>query len=944
VRISLLGGLRVEHDGQSIVVSGAMQLGVLFRLAVDAGRAVSVRAIVEDVWGVDAPENEKAALQSVISRLRSQLPPATIESSAGGYRLAIPRESVDALACEDLVAAATAASGDDAARLASQALELWIGEPWVPSENFDGFERDLRRDRAAAIELGGSPVARPRTNVAVPLTELIGRATELATIAAQLGASRLVTVVGTGGAGKTRLAIETALGHRSSAVVELAPVGPGEVLGAVLAAIGRELRTETLAEQSGTLERIVEGLFGRDFLLVLDNCEHVIGEAATVAEELLGALPQLRILATSREPLAIPGEAFVAIGSLPQDAALELFRQRATAAQGSEFTDNETAAAICVRLDGLPLAIELAAARLRTMTVDEVLVGLEDRFTLLTGGYRTALPRHQTLRAMIDWSWSLLGDEERLALAQLAVFPSGVDAADADALAELMGLSSASTFDSLVDKSLLQRSRGRYRTLETIREYGIEKLAELGKTVDARELQARHESDRAREIDRMLRGPRINHAISWFDAEEDNLSAALRFATTAPLPEIAVRLVTSSAWYWIIRDRQDDSRVWFPAIIPLAEQVESNEARVLQLIAPVARALSGSGEEIQDPGEMIARGMSELPSFDDLRMQAGDHELLQVVPTLVAAFSEVAQRPDWMSSMRVPLGEDLGLDPWPVAVLHIMRAAMAQNRGDVAVLDVESQTAVTQFEAIGDLWGIALSKQLRTEWLIVQGRLEEALEMSDEATASLRSTTSSFDLAQQQGQALAVLLRLGRIGEAQARAEVLLEEAHESGNSRALLQTYVTTVMVDLQAEDLAAADQKLEVIAELESAWPGVPGQLHAMAEAAAAGADVLRGDLDSAERHLRSAAEAAFSSHDQPVIGHVAVSLGALALARGDIPKALRAVDLATVLIGAYDGSNPHIVAIEAAAREAGIGRAGAEALTRPIALEALKHLAEH
>ena len=256
-------------------------------------------------------------------------------------------------------------------------------------------------------------------------------------------------------------------------------------------------------------------------------------------------------------------------------------------------------------------------------------------------------------------------------------------------------------------------------------------------------------------------------------------------------------------------------------------------------------------------------------------------------------------------------------------------------------MGVESQIAVAQFEQQGDLWGLALSKQMRAEWLIVNGRLDEALTMSGESTDSLRRITPSYDLAQQQGQAVAILLRLGRVDEARERAAGMLAEARDSGNSRALVQALVTAVMVDLQATDLEAADAKLVTVAELMTTWPGSPSQLHAMAETALGGADVIRGDLDAAEQHLRAAAAAAFASHDQPVIGQVAISIGSLALARGDLARALHAVDLATIVIGTYDGSNPQVIAIEEAARNAGIGRPSAGALDRPKALEDLAGL---
>lgn len=952
MRIGFFGGLTVTDDGRPITVAGTMQLAVLFRLAVDAGRAVSYRSIVEDVWSADAPENERAALQSVVSRLRSQLPPGTIESTAGGYRLAVSRADVDVLAFEDLVAAASAAPADEARRLASEALALWVGEPWTPSDNFDWIERDLLRDRATALRLGGVATApQQHSTIPAPLTSLIGRQAEIETIRSQLVTSRLVTIVGTGGAGKTRLAIETALARPGSVLVELAPVGPGELVAAVLAGIGREMRAETMAPSTGAFQRVLDGLAGRDVLVVLDNCEHVIGEAAALADELLRALPRLRILATSREPLGVAGEAFVAVGSLPHprsgDAddllgfpAVELFRERALAARGRDLDAAELpiAAQICARLDGLPLAIELAAARLRTMSPQEVLDGLEHRFTLLTGGYRTALPRHQTLRAMIDWSWSLLSDEERAALARLAVFPAGVHAGDADRLAAAMGLA-ASVFDSLVDKSLLQRSRGRYRTLETVREYGIERLAEQGATLEARMLQSAFERDRAREFDSLLRGPRIGEAITWFDAEEDNISAALRLAIAEGLADVAVDLVVSCAWYWTIRDRQEDARLWLTAVVPLAQNLTTDEAMLLRVLEPIITAFGDptTGEEAFDViAQRLVEVMAPLGS-----PSAGSHDLVQVLPPLMSAFATVMGEKDWMVKVALPLGEDLGLDPWPVALIHVMRAAMAQNRADIDELGVESATAYRMFTEIGDLWGLALSSQMRAEWLIVNGRLDEALEISEVATRNLRSITSSWDLAQQQGQATVALVRLGRIDEARVRAEAVLAEAMASGSARAQGQAQSTAAFVDLAAQDLDAVDRRLAIIGEMDSDWGGSPPQSLALLAVIRAGAEMLRGDLAAAETHLRDALTAALASHDLPVIGLVAVNAGSLALAAGDIPRALRAVDLSTSLIGAYDSTNPQVIAIERAAATAGIGRASADALTRPKALEALQSL---
>jgi len=956
VRIRLLGGLDVEHEGEPVTITGTMQLAVLFRLAVDAGSAVGYRAIAEDVWSMDAPDNSRAALQSIVSRLRSQLPPGSIESTPGGYRLAVARTDVDALAFTDLVATACRTTDPGQQReLAERALALWTGEPWIPGDSFDWFERDLRRDHASAVAL--RPTAAPLSHsIPTPLTALVGRQPELESIAQQLAHNRLVTIVGAGGAGKTRLAIEAARATPGAILVELAPVGATELYGAVAAALGREVRTTDSAEQVGSRDRILESLFGREALLLLDNCEHVIDAVARLAADLLGALPQLRILTTSREPLGVPGEAFVSLGPLahPSGAALaaatptelrafdavELFRQRAHAASGSEPTDTQliTAARITARLDGLPLAIELAAAKLRTMTPEEVLAGLDDRFALLTGGFRTALPRHQTLRAMIDWSWSLLSVDERVALSRIAVFPAGVGVRDADQVARSMGVAAASVFDALVERSLLQRSRGRYRALETIREYGIERLAEAAELADARAAQARSTAERAVRYDAMLRRDTVREAIDWFDSEDDNIAAALRYGTEAGLGEDTIRLATASAWYWTIRDRSDDAQHWFMQLIPLAESTVSPEARLLRAIAPIMARMMAQA----DPQAGVEYSDAFAAELDDLDAAAvGANELVQVLPPLIRAFAVVGEGGAWMVRARLPRGEDLGLAPWPTALLHVVRAAMAHNRGDLEELGDESLIAVEQFEAIGDVWGLALAQQMRAEWLMTAARLDEAFALTEVSTVNMRRITTSWDLAQQQGLAITIMIRQGRRVEARERLAELLEEAQLAGNGRAVVQAHITATQVALADRDLAALRTHVAAFDALDDAWPNIPPQLIAWAEAARAGMHLLEGDVEKAESALRTAVDSATASHDRPVIGMVAVALGALSVERGDYAGALRAVDLATAITGYYDARSPQVLEIERAAADHDVKRAGAEAPTRQDAIESLDQI---
>lgn len=955
MKIGLLGGLRVEHSGAPLEVTGSMQLAVLFRLAIDAGTTVSYRAIAEDVWSDDAPENTRAALQSIVSRLRAQLPPDVIESAPGGYRLAVARRDVDALVFVDLVAEASVADPPTAASLASDALALWAGEPWTPSEGFDWFVRDLERDRRSALALGGVVrMVESRSAIPAPLTSLVGRERELALVADQLGHNRLVTLIGPGGAGKTRLAVESARARDGAILVEFAPVDEDEVLAAVLAATGREIRTaESTSEGSTIRDRVLNALAGREVLLVLDNCEHVVGAVATVAVDLLGALPRLRILATSREPIGIPGEAFVAVEPLEHPgpghhsdtsgllsfSAVRLFAERAEAATGTALDEESltTAARICSRLDGLPLAIELAAAKLRTMTPGEILVGLDDRFTLLTGGRRAPLARHQTLRAVIDWSWSLLSDRERRALSWLSVFPAGADVADIGALARAIGVPSDS-FDDLVDRSLLQRSGGRFRALETVREYGIERLASAGELEAARRAHVRHMVDSALRHDQALRGPEVHAAIAWFDAEEDNIAGALRFAVESELAADAVDLVTSCIWYWLIRDRPEESASWVMQIAPLAAAVDSDNARLLGIISPIIAAFSGSSDPLGDESEARLQQIgATLPFFE---VSAESSELAQLAVTLLRSFASEVGMESWMTRVRVPRGEELGLSGWPTATLNVIRAATAQNRGDVDELGEASKSAIEQFTGLGDWWGLALAQQMRSEWFSVNGDLDAALAMSELATENLERITSSWDLAQQRALTVSLLLRLGRRDEAFALLEELLGEAEAGGNTRTLATVVSIALNVSLSVGDPIAARAHLERLDELMAELSSVPRQTRAIAEAGRAGIARLDGDWAGAELALRNALDHAIASHDHPIVGQVTLEIGMLAVDRGDLRGALRALDLASAIVGAEDATDPRVIAITGAARDAGVGRADTSP-TRPIALQSLREL---
>ncbi|MFI6347092.1 AfsR/SARP family transcriptional regulator [Streptomyces sp. NPDC050560] len=464
---------------------------------------------------------------------------------------------------------------------------------------------------------GPAPAPRPavRGNLRARLTSFVGREEDIEDITARLGSERLVTLLGPGGSGKTRLSQEAA--ERVAAglpdgawMAELAPVDdPEAVPEAVAAALGarttvlrgggaEELRAVT-DRHGGSLARLVEHCAPRRMLLVLDNCEHVITAAAGLVEQLLAYCPGLTVLATSREPLGVPGESVRAVEPLPQPVAMRLLAERGSAVRtGFDMADDpEAAAEICRRLDGLPLAIELAAARLRLLTPRQIADRLDDRFALLTGGARTVLPRQQTLRAVVDWSWDLLDAGERAVLGRLSVFSGGCELAAAEAVCGTPGGPDVlDVLGSLVDKSLVVAAPGgagamRYRLLETVAEYAGERLDESGGRPAAERAHLTYHRELARTADPELRGPGQAAAIARISADYENLRTALRHAVAVRDEHEALCLVLSLVWYWQIHDLRDEARIWSNAVAALGpDPFEDTDTPVPPLYEPCTAA------------------------------------------------------------------------------------------------------------------------------------------------------------------------------------------------------------------------------------------------------------------------------------------------------------------------------------------------------------------
>ncbi|MGW0794869.1 AfsR/SARP family transcriptional regulator [Streptomyces sp. NPDC002692] len=613
--------------------------------------------------------------------------------------------------------------------------------------------------RVPAAGRGPGATPAPPGNLRARLTSFVGREADIGTIRNDLASARLVTLLGPGGAGKTRLSQEAAEAVASGVrdgvwLAELAPVDdPKAVPDAVLTAVGAR---ETVLRGAGAeemraaserhddpLHRLAEYCSKRTMLLILDNCEHVVDAAARLAEELLERCPGLTVLATSREPLGVPGELLRPVEPLPEPFALRLFADRGASARPGFRIDAdagtaEAAAEICRRLDGLPLAIELAAARLRMLTPRQIADRLDDRFRLLTSGSRTVLPRQQTLRAVVDWSWDLLDGDERDVLRRLSVFAGGCDLAAAEAVC---GPAALEALGSLVDKSLVVAAPSgdgamRYRLLETVAEYAGERLDESGRRSAAERDHLTYYRELARTTDPQLRSPGQRAAIERMERESENLRAALQRAVAIGDEQEALCLVLSLAWYWQMRDLRLMARHWSNEVMALGPDPF---AEPLRPVPPLTESCTDAPPPMRPEILDEARRGLHLVHLACMDMDMGAWETPEAQVKLRAISR--AYRPGLPQTCRSPgnlwfyavimTGDvdrmhavidetvrtcrDLGY-AWELGVALQMRANVLANRatwsGD-AVRDAEE--ALEIFTRIGDSWGAAEALSARGE-------------------------------------------------------------------------------------------------------------------------------------------------------------------------------------------------------------------------------------
>lgn len=1013
-RVGVLGPVIVEgRDGSPVEPPGTLAKALIAVLAVAprrTGGVVPVEAIADALWGDARPRNAKAALHTLVSRLRSVVADGLIVSTSGGYALAVADDEVD-------LALAAGVDDDPAAddaplALLDAALALWRGEPArdlgdapVADELHDragrirlrllrrragaraaagdhaGAAADLelattadpldealladrmralaacgRRAEALAVfaafrdrlrdELGVSPSAelvathtqllradeRPRPAKPTPSeppplrigvraapNELIGRDHDVAAVRSLLGSHRLVTILGTGGLGKTRLAQEVASRseHPVTILVELASVRTDDdlefalasTLGIRDAAPGQQFTGA--AGPPALRSRILRRLSERPTLLVLDNCEQVVASAAHWAAEMLAAVPALVILATSRSPLAIGAERVYPLDTLGVLAdepgsvggaaaspgpAMRLFLERARAVRPSAALPVEVVARLCERLDGLPLAIELAAARVRSLSVTQIEARLEHRFELLSSGDRSAPERQRTLHAVIEWSWALLEPEEQRALARLSMFADGFDA---DAATVVLGRDPLPVLEGLIAQSLLrvvespETDAARYRMLETVREFGQARLDGDDRASAVAAMSAWGRSIGGSLLTATRSGRQVD-ALQALVVEEDNLIALLRLACADADADTVLTLFAALAYAWTVRGMHAEVVGFSQAVLDATRG--SRPGGEVAMPAMLAYTLM----TITNLIATAPAGLRALARLRSLRRRGlAVPAALDALSGMLAALPDLASATDRLHEMAA------SDDPETAMLGSLMRAQFDENDGDPQSARRFARRAAELARQTGDAWSESVASMLLAQLASQSAEPAEALRWCAVARPRLRQLRAEEDLLQLEWIEVASLLSAGRVEDARPRIAALVVD-HRTTADGLLLRSVGELASVELARVDgrpRDAGEHARRLVdgfvrpAQRSSPWfllalaAVVSGAAHdgRDADLNAEWADVLR-------RRTLATLRARPDAVDKPVLGSAALGWSAWALRRPE----LRARGLELLAIG--------------------------------------------
>ncbi|ADD41337.1 BTAD domain-containing putative transcriptional regulator [Stackebrandtia nassauensis] len=760
------------------------------------------------------------------------------------------------------------------------------------------------------------------------LTSFVGRDDELKRLAEQLSTSRLVTVVGPGGCGKTRLAVEAVSRHRLHETgrvwfAPLAGVGSGEdVADSVLGNLDARGADPASALRPGRsadpLDRIVDLLAGDEALLVLDNCEHLVAACAVFAHRLLDRLPRLTILATSREPLGITGEALCPLGPLetPDDAtgldaadtaAVRLFTDRAAAVRpgfAATASNLELIVEICRRLDGLPLAVELAAARLRALSLEQIAKRLDDRFRLLTSGSRTALPRQRTLQAVIEWSWDLLSDAEQTLARRLSLFAGGAGLAGLEAVC---GNDQAGdpvyVVGSLIEKSIVEAIGGdepRYRMLESVRSFAAERLDAAGERAAVAERFRRYFLTLAEETGPRLHGREQLAAVAVFDTEYDNLVAALRSAIDASDADTAQRLLSAVIYHWTVFGKVARLYDFTDQVLGFGDELPADARAAFSLLRLLNEDAETTVETIRAvEGDRMRQTLDECVRTDALRR----YPLLMLIALPVASFRGYDDL--WESELARGARHP---DTWVRAGAAWVETFIRADRGDWAAASRARDVALRGFSDVGDWLGQSMLLVSTAQAAAIEGRHAEALDLYERAIAV--DVELAWDTEIYHRTMLAAeLLRGGDAEAAGLELDEALRRARLGGHRQAEIPILVGYADLHRHNRDFGRADNTMAELAALTKRLSLPDESAEALGALPRMSIRLSAGDTRGARRLFPGALAAATGMLELPS----AAELLARLLAAEDAPlAAARALGWSQAIRGAFDRGNPELASL--------------------------------
>jgi predicted ATPase/DNA-binding SARP family transcriptional activator len=773
---------RLVGDGRRLLKEGAFKsASATLRQALDLWRGAALEDFDEEFARGDRARLEELRAAALELRIDADLELGRHEQVAAELAsVTVHHPLRERLRGQQMLALYRSGRQADALR-AYQAARTVLGDELglEPSPELQRLEAAIAT-RDPAIDFKGetpsgepADAGRPEGNLRVPLSSFIGRVDELDTVSTLMGAHRFVTLIGPGGMGKTRIALEAATRGEAQAdgtyLIELAPLRDArDVMAATVSALG--------IDDAARLESF---LAEKDVLLLVDNCEHVIDEAARVIERLLRAGPRVRVLATSRERLGVAGEFVWVVPPLGADDASALFRARAEAS-GVDILENQDATVdqICDRLDGLPLAVELAAARTLSLSLDDIIDRIDDRFRLLATGGRNVEPRQQTLRSVVDWSYDLLFEHDQRVFRRLSVFAGGFDLRAAERVCAGDGVVGGDVVDilgHLVDKSLVSvvsRDDGtRYGLLQTLVDYGRERLISAGEHDSTRDRHLQWMVEWAADAECGLRGPDQARWIRRLAAEHENVRAALAWARQCERAGDGVALVAGLAYGWYITGTVQEGQAF---IVRALEQDGSSVAEHRAVaggwgawLIQIGSGATADAIEQAERAVVTARGVTTKGFC-----------IAAVVASLLRAYRGLTVEATSLIEEAVAALRDAP-DQWSQAFVDWVQSGLVLKLGDTVRATELLRASVTAFADVGDRYGEAIASIRLGELAELRGDYDEAIALTTfayEGTMSTGLGANSSILPTRLGNLAALQ---GRFADAATWHSIALSRAHE---------------------------------------------------------------------------------------------------------------------------------------------------------------------